>query len=81
MAPDRMRTDELDFVLDWLPEIAQDIDIPKEEWEEINTTSRELRDSFNKVHANIDEGKEPDYAAVDDEIDAAIERLDAIDGA
>lgn len=71
--------DELDYVLQWLPEIAQESDIPKEKWEEVNTTARELRDSFNKVHSNIDAGKEPDYAAVDEEIDAAIERLDAVD--
>jgi len=71
--------DELDYVLQWLPEIAQENDIPKEKWEEINTTSRALRDSFNEVHSNIDAGKEPDYAAVDDEIDSAIAKLDAVD--
>ena len=73
--------DELDYVLQWLPEIAQENDIPKVKWEEINTTSRELRDSFNKVHTNIDAGQKPDYAAVDEEIEAAIEQLDAIDDA
>lgn len=73
--------DELDYVLQWLPEIAQESDIPKEKWEEINTTSRALRDSFNKVHSNIDGGTAPDYAAVDEEIEAAIEKLDAVDDA
>jgi hypothetical protein len=71
--------DELDYVLQWLPEIAQEGDIPKEKWEEINTTARALRDSFNKVHTNIDAGEAPDYAAVDEEIDAAVDQLDAID--
>ncbi len=70
--------DKLDYVLQWLPEIAQKSGIPKSKWEEVNTTGQKLRDLFNKIHANIDAGKESDYKAVADEIDSSIESIAAI---
>ena len=67
--------DELDIVLDKLPTIARDSGVPKENWETINTTARELRDLFNQVHTAIDDQRTPDYAAVAAPIEQAIERL------
>lgn len=67
--------DELDIVLGKLPTIARDSGVPKEHWETINTSARELRDLFNQVHAAIDEKRTPDYAAVAEPIEQAIERL------
>lgn len=70
--------DLLDHVLQWLPEIAQNSNIPKEQWETIGTNAQKLRDLFNQVHANIDEGKEPDYQSVSEEIDQLVSELAAI---
>jgi hypothetical protein len=44
----------------------------------VNTSAQQLRESFNKVHAQVDAGEEPDYQAVSGEIDAAIARLDGV---
>lgn len=73
--------DELDIVLNKLPSIARDSGVPKEKWEEVNTTARELRDLFNRVHSAIDEKREPDYGAVADPIEQVIERLENISAA
>ena len=70
--------DKLDYVLGWLPEIAQNSNVPREQWQTVGEDSQKLRDLFNQVHANIDEGRDPDYASVAEEIDAAVERLAAI---
>jgi hypothetical protein len=67
--------DKADLVFQWLPEIARDSAVPKEHWEEITTTSNELRTLFEKVHQNIDSQKEPDFASVAGEIDQKIARL------
>jgi hypothetical protein len=73
--------DLLDHLLEWLPQIAQANDIPKENWQTIGEKAQELRDLFNEVHANIDAGRKPDYAAVSDRIDAAVAALAAIPSA
>ncbi len=73
--------DELDIVLNKLPSIARDSGVPKEKWEEVNTTARELRDSFNQVHSAIDERREPDYGAVAEPIEQAIKRLEDVTAA
>lgn len=70
--------DNLDVVLERLPEAAQESGVPKEKWQEVNETAQKLRDLFNQVHANIDAGKAPDYAAVADEIDQGISSLASI---
>ena len=70
--------DNLDVVLERLPEAAQNSNVPKEKWQEVNETAQQLRDLFNKVHANIDAGKAPDYESVADEIAKAVETLAAI---
>lgn len=70
--------DLLDNLLQWLPQIAQANDIPKEHWQTIGENAQELRDLFNEVHANIDAGRAPDYAAVSQRIDTAVTALAAI---
>jgi hypothetical protein len=73
--------DELDIVLNKLPKIASDSDVPRDQWEEVNTASRELRDLFNTLHASIDAGQPPDYPAVADDIEETIARLEAVTAA
>src|SRR3972149_1485185 len=53
--------DELEIVLKWLPGIARESNVPKSQWESINTAGMRLRESFEKVHQNIDEKKSPDF--------------------
>jgi hypothetical protein len=69
--------DELDIVLKWLPGIARDSNVPKSQWETINTTSQELRGLFEKVHKNIDDKKNPDFPRVAKAVDEGIGRLEA----
>jgi hypothetical protein len=69
--------DELDIVLKWLPGIARDSNVPKSQWETINTTSQELRGFFEKVHKNIDDKKNPDFPSVAKAVDEGIGRLEA----
>jgi hypothetical protein len=70
--------DELDVVLERLAAIARDGGIPKERWEEVNTTAQEIRGLFNQVHSRIDAKQEPDYAAISAKVDAAIAKLKGI---
>jgi len=67
--------DKADLVFQWLPEIARDSAVPKEHWEEITTTANDLRTLFEKVHQNIDNKREPDFASVAGEVDQKIARL------
>lgn len=64
--------------MQWLPEIARDSSVPKEHWEEVNTTANELRTLFEKVHQNIDTKLEPDFAGVAAPVDQHIARLSEI---
>ena len=70
--------DLLDYVLQWLPEIAQNSNVPKGHWQTIGENAQKLRDAMNKIHENIDAGKEPDYASHAAEIDAAVQALAAV---
>jgi hypothetical protein len=70
--------DELDIVLNWLPAIARDSGVPKENWEKVNTTAKSIQDLFNQVHSRIDDKKEPDYGSVSAAIDTAIGDLKKI---
>lgn len=67
--------DELDIVLNWLPEIARDGGVPKAHWETVNTTAQAIRELFNQVHSRIDAGQDPDYGSVSASIDRAIGSL------
>lgn len=70
--------DNLDVVLERLPEAARDSGVPKEKWQEVNETAQKLRDLFNQVHTNIDAGEAPNYEAVEDEIERGVGALAAI---
>lgn len=70
--------DELDIVLNWLPGIARDSGVPKEQWEMVNTTAKAIQDLFNQVHSRIDDKKEPDYGSVSSAIDKAIAELKTV---
>lgn len=70
--------DKADLLLQWFPEIARDSEVPKDKWEEINTSANDLRTLFEQVHQNIDNKKEPDFASVAGQIDEKIAGLEAI---
>ncbi|WP_406697106.1 hypothetical protein V5E97_39600 [Singulisphaera sp. Ch08] len=72
--------DELDIVLNWLPEVARDSSVPKEQWETVNTTAQQIRELFNKVHTKIDAKQNPDYSSVSKAIDQSIKQLDEVAG-
>ena len=70
--------DMSDLLLQWFPEIARNSELPKDKWEEINTSANDLRTLFEQVHQNIDNKKDPDFAAVAGQIDEKIAGLEAI---
>ena len=70
--------DKADIVVQWLPEIARDSGVAKEHWETVNTAANELREAFDKVHLNIDNKVDPDFASVEQQMDAKIAELEAI---
>ena len=70
--------DKADIVVQWLPEIARDSGVAKEHWETVNTAANELREAFDKVHQNIDNKVDPDFASVQQQMDARIAELEAI---
>ncbi len=70
--------DRADLVVQWLPKIAQDSDVPKEHWVTITTAANELRELFDKVHQNIDDKVDPGFASVEQQMDAKIAELEAI---
>ncbi len=70
--------DRADLVLQWLPAIARSSGVPKENWEAVNTTANELRTLFEQVHQNIDNKKDPNFAAVSDKIDQKLTGLQEI---
>ena len=70
--------DMADLLLQWLPEIARNSEVPKDKWEAINTSANDLRTLFEQVHQNIDDKKNPDFAAVAGQIDEEIAGLEAI---
>ena len=70
--------DRADLVVQWLPGIARDSSVPKEHWETITTAANELRELFDKVHQNIDSKVDPDFASVEQQMDAKIAELEVI---
>ncbi len=69
--------DKLDIITQWAPAIASK-SVPKEQWEVVATASSSLREAFDKIHLNIDDKKDPDFASVEKEIDAKIAELQAL---
>lgn len=70
--------DELDYVLKWLPGIAQESGIAKDLADKVGISAKAIQDAFNQVHSRIDDRKEPDYASVSASIDSSIEELKKI---
>ena len=70
--------DKADIVVQWLPEIARDSGVAKEHWETVTTAANVLREAFDKVHLNIDNKVDPDFASVEQQMDARIGELQAI---
>ena len=70
--------DKADLVLQWLPQAARDTGVAKEHWEEINTAAHDLRALFDKIHQNIDNRQDPDFASVAPGLDQKITRLEQI---
>jgi len=70
--------DNVDYVLQWLPEIAQNSNVPKEQWQIVGENAQKLRDSFNQVHGNIDAAKPPEYEKVAADVDAAMTALEGV---
>ena len=70
--------DQADLVLQWLPEIARDSGVAKENWEAVNTAANELRTLFEQVHQNIDNKQDPNFAAVASSIDEKLAALEQI---
>jgi len=67
--------DKADLVLTKLPDIARDWGVAREHWAEVNTTANDVRNLFEKVHQNVDNKQDPDFASVAGEIDAKLARL------
>jgi hypothetical protein len=67
--------DEMDIVLDRLPEIARDSGVPKRLWEQVVVAQEEIRDLFAEIHAAIDADRVPNYSAVARRIEAALASL------
>ncbi len=70
--------DQADIIVQWLPKIARDSGVAKEHWETVNTAANELREAFDKVHQNIDNKVDPDFASVKQQMDAELAKLEAI---
>ena len=70
--------DELEFVLDRLPKIAEESNFSNEDLTTIGALTKQLRAAFNTVHTNIDNGKAPDYETVAEDIESAMEKMIAI---
>jgi hypothetical protein len=68
--------DELDLVLEWLPEFAEKSGVPEAKLADVTKSAQRLRDAFNKVHAQIGAGEKPDYPAVADTIESEIKTLE-----
>lgn len=69
--------DELDIILKKAAEIASK-SVPKEHWKEVNVQSKDLAAAHNELHEKIDEKQNPDYAAVAERIQKALEALKAV---
>jgi hypothetical protein len=68
--------DELDIVIGTLMPMARDCGVPRASWENVNTAARELRRQFDRLHAAIDDRRQPDYPAAAPAIDAALRQLE-----
>lgn len=70
--------DEVDIVLGHLPTVARETNIPKSEWETINTCAQRIRELFNQVHTQIDAGEKPEFEAIAEDINTEIASLEGV---
>lgn len=70
--------DEAMFVLEWLPEITQESNIPKDKWESVNMSAQKIRSLLDQVHERIDKKQNPDFDSVSEDIGRAIESLESV---
>jgi len=70
---------EVSEVLDVLPEVAAETDLPKEDWQVVKDQSKHLFDQFMKIHDGFHgESKQgATFDSVADEINKAIEVLES----
>ena len=69
--------DELDIVLGWLEGIAREGNVSQQKCKEVHSAAQKMRKLFDKVHANIDAKRDPDFASIANEVAAAIKKLEA----
>lgn len=72
--------DEMNFVVEWLPEIAQHSNVPKKNWEALNVAAQTIRMLLDKVHERIDKGEDPNFNSVADGIEESLSTLSSIRG-
>ncbi len=70
--------DEADIVLRRLPEIARDSGVPRRDWEQVVVAGEDLNELWGEIHSAIDAHQTPDYAARQEAIDEALERLQSV---
>lgn len=71
--------DEIDWLLNRLPQLARASGIPRREWETVVVSGEDLGESLGEIHADIDAGRTPDFAVRAKAIDDALTRLQAVD--
>jgi hypothetical protein len=70
--------DKADLLLQWLPGIARDSGVPAEKLESVTTTANDLRTLFERIHENVDNKRDPNFAGVAAEIDKKIAELEKV---
>lgn len=70
--------DEIDWLLNRLPEIARGSHVPRRSWEQVVVAGDDLGESLAEMHAEIDAGRSPKFADRADAIDEALARLEAV---
>jgi hypothetical protein len=70
--------DQIDPIIGQLMPIAKQSGVPRKDWESVNVARRELRAEFDKLHAQIDAGETPNYAAARSTIEDRLNRLQAV---
>lgn len=71
---------EVAEVLDVLPEVAAETDLPKEEWQIVKDQSKHLFDQFMKIHDGFHgggSGEQTSFDSVADAINTSIETLES----
>jgi len=70
--------DETNIAIDRLPSVARAGGVPRRYWEQIVTSSEDLREALDEIHTEIDAHRKPDYALHAKPIDEALARLQAV---